>query len=351
MTNWKQHIAPYNTTIKEALLLLDKLGRDAIVFAVNEKHELVGSLTDGDIRRGLIAGVQTDQQIRTILQPNPRFIRKSEQDLDKLIAFRNENLKIVPVLNTDNDEIIDVINFRITYSYIPADVVIMAGGEGKRLRPLTETTPKPLLKIGDKPIIEHNVDRLIRFGIKHFHISVNYLAEQIEAFFKDGSDKNVTISYLKETKPLGTVGSVLLAEKFEHDDIIIMNSDLLTTIDFEDFYTTFKRSGAMMAVAATSYHVDVPYAVLETNHEQEVKSLKEKPRYTYFSNAGIYILKKEVLKMIPQDSFFDITDLMEKIIEQKIKLITYPINGYWLDIGKYSDFEKAQEDIKHLKLD
>lgn len=349
--NWRRHITHYSTTIKEALVLLDKLGLDAILFVVNDQNELIGSLTDGDIRRGLIIGVQTSEPIQQILRSKPRFIRQSNKNLDQLIAFRNENLKVVPVLKADNDQIIDIINFRLTYSYIPADVVIMAGGEGKRLRPLTLDTPKPLLKIGTKPIIEHNVDRLIRFGIKHFYISINYLGEQIEDFFKDGQDKNVSIAYLRETKPLGTVGSVLLADHFEHDDIIIMNSDLLTTIDFEDFYNTYKQSGAMMAVAATSYHVDVPYAVLETNQNHEVRSLKEKPRYTYFSSAGIYILKKEVLQMIPPDSFFDITDLMEKLVEQQLKLITYPINGYWLDIGKYTDFEKAQEDIKHLKLD
>lgn len=349
--NWKQHIVHYNTSVKDALIVMDKLGLDAIIFAVNDQNELLGSLTDGDIRRGLIAGVQTTDPVGSILRKNPRFIRRSNENLDQLIAFRNENLKIIPVLNEENDQVVDVINFRLTYSYIPADVVIMAGGEGKRLRPLTDETPKPLLKIGGKPIIEHNVDRLIRFGMKNFYISINYLGEQIESFFKDGNEKNVSIAYLKETKPLGTIGSILLAKKFDHEDIIVMNSDLLTTIDFEDFYNSYKQSGAKMAVAATSYHVDVPYAVLETNHQHEVRSLKEKPRYTYFSSAGIYILKRELLTMIPEDSFFDITDLMEKVIEQQVKLITYPINGYWLDIGKHEDFLKAQEDIKHLKLD
>lgn len=146
------------------------------------------------------------------------------------------------------------------------------------------------------------------------------------------------------------MGSILLVDSFANDTIIVMNSDLLTNIDFEDFYNLFKESTADMAVATTSYHVDVPYAVLEVDEKNGVKSLKEKPRYTYYSNAGIYILKKELLKMIPQDVFFDITDLMDKILEMNLKIVSYPINGYWLDIGKHEDYKKAQEDIKHLKL-
>src|SRR5690606_20149600 len=231
-----------------------------------------------------------------------------------------------------------------------ADALLMAGGEGKRLRPLTEKTPKPLLKIGEKPIIEYNIDRLRNVGIKNVNISVNYLAEQLVEYFGDGSERGLNIKYVHEDKPLGTIGSILLVDHFKHDDIIVMNSDLLTNIDFIDFFRLYKDTGADMAVAATSYHVDVPYAVLEVNKTNTVRSLKEKPRYTYYSNAGIYILNKSLLKMIPKGEFFDITDLMDRVIEMNLKLITYPINGYWLDIGKHEDFKKAQEDIKHIKL-
>ncbi|MNM72326.1 D-glycero-alpha-D-manno-heptose 1-phosphate guanylyltransferase [compost metagenome] len=226
----------------------------------------------------------------------------------------------------------------------------MAGGEGKRLRPLTEKTPKPLLLVGEKPIIEYNIDRLKEVGVHTINISINYLGDQLEQYFGDGSQKDIRINYVRETKPLGTIGSVLLVEDFDHEDIIIMNSDLLTNIDFNDFFKTYQEAKADMIVATTSYHVDVPYAVLEVSENNAVKSLKEKPRYTYYSNAGIYILKKNLLSMIPQDKFFDITDLMDRIIEMDLKLVTYPINGYWLDIGKHEDFKKAQEDIKHIKF-
>jgi NDP-sugar pyrophosphorylase family protein len=226
----------------------------------------------------------------------------------------------------------------------------MAGGTGKRLRPLTENTPKPLLKVGGKPIIEYNIDNLKKVGIKNIKLSVNYLGEQLIDYFGDGISRNLNIQYVREDKPLGTIGSILLVNDFEHDDIIVMNSDLLTNIDFKDFYKFFKSTDADMAVAATSYHVDVPYAVLEADEKNRVISLKEKPKYTYYSNAGIYILKKALLKMIPKDQFYDITDLMERILEMNLKLVTYPINGYWLDIGKHEDFKKAQDDVNHIKF-
>ncbi len=349
MTQKNKHLISKENTVKEALIKLNQLASDAILFVVDEKEKLIGSLTDGDIRRGFINGLGVEDSILDFIQPNPKFIYNDEFDLGKLEDFRERNFKIIPILDKEH-RIIDILNFRFQSTLIPVDAVLMAGGKGMRLRPLTDTTPKPLLKVGEKPIIEYNIDRLASVGVKKIYLSINYLGDQLENYFKDGELKNISIDYIREQKPMGTIGSILLAEDFSNDDIIVMNSDLLTNIDFADFYKTFKDADADMAVATTSYHVDVPYAVLETDHENSVKSLKEKPRYTYFSNAGIYILKKQVLKMIPKGEFYDITDLMEKIIETGHKLITYPINGYWLDIGRPEDLRKAQEDIKHIKF-
>jgi len=344
-----KHIISRREHVRSALTKLDLLGADAILFVTDEKYRLIGSLTDGDLRRGFIKGLGFDDSILDFIQNNPASILENQYSMDLIEVLRKKNFKIIPILNSEG-VIVDIFNFRTRTTLIPADAILMAGGEGKRLRPLTLTTPKPLLKVGEKPIIEYNIDRLIHVGIKTINLSINYLGEQIEAYFGDGSKKNVNIAYVKETKPLGTIGSIMLVDKFEHEDIIVMNSDILTNIDFADFYKTFKESGADMAVATTSYNVDVPYAVLELGDENTVKSLKEKPRYTYYSNAGIYILKKKLLAMIPKDDFFDITDLMEKVIAMDNKLITYPINGYWLDIGKHDDFKKAQEDIKHIRF-
>ncbi|MCT1532643.1 nucleotidyltransferase family protein [Sphingobacterium daejeonense] len=349
MSDLNKYLINNDQTVREALIKLDKLGSSPILFVVKEENILIGALTDGDLRRGFIRGLGFEDALISFLQPNPKYLLENEDNIDAIELYKKNHFKVLPILNKKG-QIIDVLNFDKISTIINADAVLMAGGEGKRLRPLTESTPKPLLKVGEKPIIEYNIDRLKNVGIKNIHLSVNYLAEQLEEYFGDGESKSLKIKYVKEDKPLGTIGSVLLVDHFDHEDIIVMNSDLLTNIDFADFFRVFKDSNASMAVAATSYHVDVPYAVLEVNDNNSVKSLKEKPRYTYYSNAGIYILKKEVLKMIPQNKFFDITDLMDKIIEMNLKLITYPINGYWLDIGKPEDFKKAQEDIKHIKL-
>lgn len=345
----EKHTIDQSHSVRDALIKLDQLASDAILFVVDARNKLLGSLTDGDLRRGFIKGLGFDHKLLDFIQPSPKFISEKEYSLEKIETFRSNNFKVIPILD-NNQVIVDILNFRTRSTLIPVDAVLMAGGEGKRLRPLTEKTPKPLLKVGNKPIIEHNIDRLQKVGIKNVNLSINYLGDQLVEYFGDGSNRGLNIRYAREDKPLGTIGSILLVESFDHDDILVMNSDLLTNIDYADFFKMFKTSEADMAVAATSYHVDVPYAVLEVNETNTVKSLKEKPRYTYYSNAGIYLLKRDLLKMIPEGQFFDITDLMDRVIEMNLKLVTYPINGYWLDIGKHEDFKKAQEDIKHIKL-
>lgn len=347
--NISKHLIKSDENVRHALKLLNVLAYDAILFVIDENQKLIGSLTDGDLRRGFIDGLGFEDSLLFFIQKNPIAITEDNSTIELLESYKRRNFKIIPILDK-NGIIVDILNFRTQSTIIPATAILMAGGEGKRLRPLTEKTPKPLLMVGEKPIIEYNIDRLIQVGIKRIVLSINYLGEQLEAYFDDGSSKGISIEYVREHKPMGTIGSVLLVEEIEHDDIIVMNSDLLTNVDFVDFYKTYKESGADMAVAAVSYHVDVPYAVLEVKEGNAVKSLREKPRYTYFSNAGIYIFNKKLLSMIPKDEFYDITDLMEKIIAMDNKIVTFPINGYWLDIGKHEDFKKAQEDIKHIKL-
>jgi NDP-sugar pyrophosphorylase family protein len=209
--------------------------------------------------------------------------------------------------------------------------------------------PKPLLKVGNKPIIEHNIDRLIQFGVKHIHISINYKGDMIREYFGNGSGKGIDIQYICEEKPLGTIGSMALVDRFEKDELLLLNSDLLTNIDFSDFYKLFSSTGAEMGVATVPHHVDLPYAIMELD-ENRVISLQEKPRYTYFANAGIYLIKADLLQYILKDHFFNATDLMEKVIQGNKKLISYPILGYWLDIGRMNDYVKAQEDIQHLRF-
>jgi len=346
----KTHLILHTATIKDAMLQLNSMGMEAInLFVVDEEQKLLGSVTDGDIRRSLIKDVATSAPVSVAMNTHFRFLIEGKYSTTDLDEIRKKNIRLVPVTNEDG-HLVELIDLNKHVGFLPIDVVMMAGGEGKRLRPLTEHTPKPMLKIGDKPIIEHNIDRLAKHGVKNIYLSVNYLAHVLEDYFNDGSEKAINIRYIKEDRPMGTIGSVKLAGEFEHNHLLVMNSDLLTNIDFADFYQTFLTSGADMIVAATSYHVDIPYAVFEMKEGNEIHSLKEKPRYTYFSNAGIYLMKKDLLKLIPDGAYFDITDMMQKIIDQDMKLVTYPITGYWLDIGQHDDFKKAQEDIKHLGI-
>lgn len=344
----KEHLIVSNSSIKDALKVLNSLGKDAIAFVVDEDKKLIGSLTDGDVRRGLLKGVQLKQPVNDIIQSNPRFIRKGKWDFRKVIEYRENNYKVIPILDKD-DRIVNVINFREFKSYLPIDVVVMAGGKGKRLRPLTENTPKPLLKVGEKPILDHNIKRLSLFGMDNFWISVNYLGEQIIEYFGDGKQKNVNINYVREVKPLGTIGSVSKIHNFFHDYIMVTNSDILTNLDYEDFFYRFKEEGADFAVVTIPYKVDIPYAVLETE-DGHVVDFKEKPSYTYYSNGGIYLMKRDIIDYVPNDSFFNMTDLMEKLIIEGKKLLSYPFSGYWLDIGKPEDFEKAQSDINKISF-
>jgi len=206
-----------------------------------------------------------------------------------------------------------------------------------------------MLKIGNKPIIEHNIDRLALYGIDDFWVSVKYLGEQIEAYFGNGEDKNIQIEYIWEQESLGTIGAVSKIGNFEHDTILVTNSDVLTNLDYEHFFLDFIEKGGDFAVVTIPYEVNIPYGVLETSNGN-VMSLKEKPTYTYYSNGGIYLMKKELLKLLPKDTHFNATDLMEKLLKEGYNVISYPLVGYWLDVGKHEDFEKAQKDIIQIKF-
>jgi dTDP-glucose pyrophosphorylase len=348
MRNYKDHLLLSGSSIKEALIKLNMLPFDAIVFIVDKEDRLIGSLTDGDVRRALIRDIEISDTVDKIIQPNPRFLRKGERDIQKVITYREGNFRILPILDSDN-RIVNVINFREIRSYLPVDAVIMAGGKGQRLQPLTETTPKPLLKVGNKPIMEHNLDRLSLYGIDDFWVSVKYLGEQIETYFGNGHDRNIAIEYVWEDEPLGTIGAVSKINNFRHDFILLTNSDLLTNLDYEHFFLDFLNQDADLAIVTIPYQVNIPYAVLETANGH-VKSFKEKPTYTYYSNGGIYLMKKSALAYLPKNAFFNATDLMEKLILEGKKVVSYPLSGYWLDIGKHEDFEKAQVDIKQIKF-
>jgi dTDP-glucose pyrophosphorylase len=348
MVELKKHLVHRDDLVEVALFMLNELGQDLTLFVVTDDNVLVGTLTDGDIRRGLLKNLNIKNSVGEFMNTRFKFLKEAEFSLEEVEQYKEQGVRLLPVVDAQT-KIRRLINFTSQSTVLPIDVLIMAGGEGQRLRPLTETTPKPLLKVGSKPIIEHCIDRLITFGVNNFHISIKYLGEQMISYFGDGSTKNVNIKYIKEEQKLGTAGALALVEGFRSDSILLMNSDLLTNIDFEDIYRNFKKSGSDLMVACIPYKVDVPYAILEMENDRVI-SLKEKPSYTYYSNAGIYIMKREVVDVIPKNEHFNATELMDTLIAKGNKVGYYPILGYWLDIGKMDDFVKAQEDIKHIRL-
>ncbi len=347
MVNPSLHTLSQTKKIKDGLELLNLVNGEAI-FVIDSNNCVIGTITDGDIRRGLLNGKTLDCSITDVMHSEFRHIRSENYSIGKIDELKEQKIGMLPVIDQEG-KLIKILNLSSLRTVLPVEVLLMAGGRGERLKPLTDTVPKPMLHVGSKPIIEHNIDRLALYGIEKIYISVKYKAEQIKDYFKDGANKGLQIDYIDENEPLGTLGAARLINKINTPAILVMNSDLLTNIDFEDFYRLFEESDADMVVASTPYRVDVPYGVLETDGNK-ITSLKEKPSYVYFSNAGIYLIKSSLLERIPKGKFYNATDLMDELISDGKKVINYPIVHYWLDIGKPEDFQKAQNDIKHIKF-
>ena len=301
------HIINIAETAREALRILSSLPDNSslTLFVVDDNELLKGTVTDGDIRRGLLNNLEISQSIGLFMNHDFKYVTNSLSYTLDLKNLRNKGLGLIPLLDI-NKKLLEIIDLKKLKAALPITALIMAGGRGERLKPLTDTLPKPMLLIGDKPIIEHNIDRLISFGVKNFFISVRYLKESIISYLGDGSSKGVKISYIEETNPLGTIGSITKLDNINHEDILVMNSDILTNIDFEDFYNSYKNQNSDMMLASIPYVVAVPYAVLTTK-DQFIQNFEEKPTYTYYSNGGIYLMKfslKNKLVKFLKESFF-----------------------------------------------
>lgn len=343
-----KHIISQQQTFLDALKRINEIKTEPLVlFAVDEQGSMCGTITDGDIRRALIRGLNVNDEISMGMHRDFNFLRKGVND-DVVNLHRQRELKmgLVPVLDADN-HICEIINLKHYRTKLPIDAVLMAGGKGERLRPLTETTPKPLIKIGDKCIIDYNIDRLLFYGLTHISVTINYLGEQIEKHFREERN-GVKIHTIREPKYLGTIGSIRFVETFHNDTVLVMNSDLFTNIDYEDFFLHSCQHDADMSVAAVPYVVKIPYGVFNLTG-REIRGITEKPTYSYYANAGIYLIKKERLSLIPKDDFFNATDFMEKLIATNHKVIRYPISGYWIDIGQHDELARAREMVKHLR--
>lgn len=348
MKNFFSHTIDFSATLRDGLIAINEISDDMLcLFVIDSLNRLVGTVTDGDIRRALISGILLTDNIGLSMNKNFVKVDFDNVSLIDIKSYRKRGIKLLPCIDK-NGSICNVYNLVTKQSILPVDAVLMAGGKGERLRPLTDKVPKPLLKVGDKPIIDYNIDRLLKFGIEHIHVTVNYLAEQIESHFKDDRE-GVFVNCVREPEYLGTIGAVKFIRNFHHDTVLVMNSDLFTNIDLEEFYDQFSRNGSDMCIAVVPYSVSVPYGIFDLDGNS-IMGLQEKPTYNYYANSGIYLIKRNLFELIPDGTFFNVTDLIEILISRNYKVTRFPLLGYWIDVGKPEEFRKVQELASHFKI-
>ena len=344
MRNWKDiSIAP-STAIRATLAIIDQ-GNLQIALVVDAEGKLIGTVTDGNVRRGILAGISLESPVSEIM--NTKFTYAGPGDSTKKILqqMKKGDLKHIPVL----DENGGMVRLALLADFaVPAFkeewVVLMAGGLGTRLRPLTEDTPKPLLKVGSKPLLETTLEDLADHGFRDFFLSVNYRAEMIKTHFGNGSDWGVNIKYLNETTRLGTAGALSLLPEGAPGPILVMNADLLTKINYQHLLDYHRDSGCDMTMCVREYDFQVPYGVVKIEDDR-VFGLEEKPIYKMFVNAGVYVIGPEAAKLVPKDTQFDMPALFEKVKEGGGSVGAFPIREYWLDIGHMEDFHRANREF------
>lgn len=348
MTNNIEKLLAYPYySIKETLKLLDN-GAKGIILVVNEQKKLLGTITDGDIRRAILKGISLEEKIEEIMHKNPKKVEQgASRDEIKDILIKNA-IKELPIVDTNNI-IIDMIT--INDILLPQGkenpVIIMAGGLGTRLKDLTKEIPKPMLRIGNEPILQHIVNNFKKYGFNKMFISVNYKAEIIENYFQDGYAYGTKIQYIKESKRLGTAGSIKLVENFIDKPFFVINGDIFTNLNLENMMGFHISNNFDITVGIRKHSFQIPYGVIKTN-KSYITKVEEKPTIEYLINAGIYCLKSEIISLIPKDEYFEITDLINICIKNGLKVGCYEIKDYWMDIGRIEDYNKVNDDIFDL---
>ncbi len=345
-----------DATVQEAIAAISRSERVGIALVVDAQGRLLNTLSDGDVRRGLLKGVNLSDPIAVLLAikadtPHPLAVTAPDgTDSPTLLdVMRGRAVRQIPLVDSDG-RVTRVVTLNDVFPEEPRalQAVVMAGGFGTRLRPLTEHTPKPMLPIAGRPLIEHIVAQLRNTGVRKINISTHFQSEKIVDHFGDGTDFGVDISYVKEEQPLGSGGALGLMVP-PKDPILVINGDILTDIDFRAMHQFHQDNAAMMTIAVRRYEVQVPYGVIETEGPL-VRGLREKPQLTFMVNAGIYLLEPEVYRYISANEHMHMTDLVDRLLEQKEIIASFPVREYWLDIGQHADYERAQSDALSGKL-
>lgn len=346
---WKNTLIKDDQSILEALRILDQ-GSLRIALVVDADMTLLGVLTDGDIRRALLKNFQMDSPVRDVMTTTP--ITASHLSTRKKIVdlMEAKQLLVIPLMDGKTVVGLEQLQSARAARIYENPVFLMAGGFGTRLRPLTENCPKPMLKVGDKPILETTLLRFRAAGFYNFYMSLHYLPDMVRDYFGDGSKWDVNIAYVHEVSPLGTGGALgLLPDGLPDLPIIIMNGDLLTQVDFEMLLKFHMKNNSDATMCVREYTYQIPFGVVSGtgNH---IVSMTEKPSYRHFVNAGIYIIGQDVLAMVKKNEYLDMPTLFETSIARDKETLMFPIHEYWLDIGRIDDFEKAQKDIVNLGI-
>ncbi len=343
MENWKDVLVSNDITIRQILSIIDEYSL-TVALVVDKQEKLLGVITDGDIRRGLINGVDLGEPVSKIMSKNPLVV-SPETPKQEILNIMNEKwIRQIPIV--DESGIVTglaLLDLLVQPEKQDNWVVFMAGGLGTRLRPLTKDVPKPLLKIGEKPIIHILLDEMKKQGFENFYISINYKAEMIEDYLGNGSEWGVKIKYLQEKEKLGTAGALSLFSERPSDSFFIINGDILTKVNLEKmlhFHNTYKGVGTM---GVREYEFQVPYGVVNSDGRL-LTGLIEKPNQYFYVNAGVYLLDPICLDFVPNQTYFDMTDLFKSLLDANKRMLTYPIREYWIDIGHLSDYEKAVRD-------
>jgi len=340
MNDYRKILVSPGASIRETIELIDSSAMQIALVVDGETH-LLGTVTDGDIRRGILRGLSLDETIDKIMNRNPSVCNEDEPREAVIARMSARRLHHMPVVNKDGRLVgLETHEELLSPRERSNIVVLMAGGLGVRLRPLTENCPKPMLKIGGRPILETILLNFIEYGFSRFYISVNYMADVVKSYFGDGSRWGVQISYLHEDQRLGTAGALALLPEKPAAPLFIMNGDLLTKVNFAhlmDFHAAHKAKATM---CVREYDFQVPYGVVKIE-SHSITAIEEKPVQSFFVNAGIYVLEPETLNLIPKDVFFDMPTLFDKLIAAGKEVSAFPIREYWLDIGHLEDFERA----------
>jgi dTDP-glucose pyrophosphorylase/predicted transcriptional regulator len=346
MDEWRKTLIPPDLQIYKAIEIID-WNSQQIAVVTDEDGKLLGTVTDGDIRRGILKKVSLTSPVSQIMNPRPVTIPKMN-DRKSIIDILNANkIRHLPVIDEERHVIgVERLEGQLADVHKKGWVVIMAGGRGKRLRPLTDDCPKPMLKIGDKPILQTILEQLIRQGFSRFCISVNYRSMQIKDYFGDGAELGAEIYYINEKKRMGTAGSLSLFPFETQEPILVINGDILTKLNFEQLIDFHREHQAKATIAVATYDFQVPYGLIKANHDYLV-GFEEKPIFSSFINAGIYVLNPDVLTCIPKNSYFDMNNLFKILLENKDVVGIFPIREYWSDVGGMKSFNDACKDYNN----